>query len=349
MGLSKEFLRFKKGKLNKITDVEGVFVGHSTISSENNKTGVTAIIPKENIFKEKLLAASHVINGFSKPQGLIQIDELGTIEAPIILTNTLSVGTCLTASVKYMLENNPEIGLTTGTINCPVLECNDMRLNDIRSLSVKEEDVFFALESASCDFEEGSVGAGTGMRCHELKGGIGSASRIVSFDRDYTIGVLVLTNHARYKELMIDGKYLKDIYKIEELEEKERVEKEAGSIIVIIATDIPMSSRILKRLSKRAMSGISRTGANSGNGSGEIALAFSTANKIYHGKDEFVEIKTIADDRTDEIFAATIDAVHEAIFSSMLHSDSMTGFNGYHVNSLRDIISKFSQYEHFLS
>lgn len=349
MGLSINIGRFKKGKKNSITDVEGVAVGHVTLNGEGQNTGVTAIIPKKNIFKEKLVAGVHVINGFAKPAGLVQIEELGTLEAPIILTNTLSVGNALTASVKYMLSNNPEIGRTTGTVNCPVLECNDMRLNDIRALHVKEKDVLKAIESAGDIVEEGAVGAGRGMRCHELKGGIGTASRIVNIGEDYTVGVLVLTNHAKYDELTIEGVNIKD-YRDNLNNERTNCskEKEQGSIIVIIATDIPLSSRQLKRVAKRAMSGISRTGANSGNGSGEVAVAFSTCNKILHDGGNFTEVKCLLDDKIDPVFNATIDAVHEAILSSMLHAESMVGYSGFKAESLRDILKEISLFENYL-
>lgn len=339
MGLKIKIGQFPKGPQNSITDVAEVRVGHTTLDRGPVQTGVTAIIPKENIFDKKLIAASHVINGFSKPTGLTQINELGTLEAPIVLTNTLSVGTTINASIKYMLHNNPDIGVSTGTVNCPVLECNDMRLNDIRKLSITENDVFMAIENASDLVLEGSVGAGRGMRCHQLKGGIGTSSRIIKLDKEYTIGVLVLSNHGKYSELKIEDKRIADYHKISNqcLNDKE---KEQGSIIVIIATDIPLNSRQLKRVAKRAMSGIAKTGATSGNGSGEIALAFSTHNVINHEEGYFTDIKCIMDYKLDEIFAATIDAVYESILSSMLHSSKMIGHNNFVSESLRDILKE---------
>ena len=173
----------------------------------NIKTGVTAIIPhSDNIFREKLICSSYVINGFGKSVGLVQINELGTLETPIILTNTLSVGTCSTALVKYMLKENDDIGVTTGTVNPVVCECNDGYLNDIRGLHVKEEDVFDATENAEINFKEGNIGAGTGMSCYQLKGGIGSASRVLKLDdKEYTIGSLVLSNFGLKEDLLVDG------------------------------------------------------------------------------------------------------------------------------------------------
>ena len=174
------FKKYKKGKNNLITDVEGVKVSHVTLKNDNVNTGVTVVFPHEgNIFQDKVMAASAVLNGFGKSVGLLQIEELGTIETPIVMTNTLSVGTATTALVKYMLKQNEDIGVTTGTVNYLVTECNDGRLNDIRGLHVTEEDVLNALNSPSEYFEEGAVGSGTGMCCLGFKGGIGSASRLV--------------------------------------------------------------------------------------------------------------------------------------------------------------------------
>ena len=183
MGIETNKWGFRVGRLphgprNKISDVPGVTVGHCTLADGNVQTGVTALLPHPgDVFHDKVLAASHVINGFGKTTGLVQIDELGTLETPILFTNTLSVGTVETALVKYMLQRNPDICETTGSVNPVVCECNDSGLNDIRGLHVTEEHVFAALADCRADFAEGAVGAGRGMRCHGLKGGIGSASR----------------------------------------------------------------------------------------------------------------------------------------------------------------------------
>ncbi len=199
--------KLPKGALDKISDVPGVTVGHCTLADGAIQTGVTALLPHPgDIFHEKVLTASHVINGFGKTTGRVQIDELGTLETPILFTNTLSVGTAQTALVKYMLEKNPDICETTGSVNPVVCECNDSGLNDIRGLHVTEENVFDALADCKADFAEGAVGAGRGMRCHGLKGGIGSASRVVELDgKPYTIGALVLSNHALFDDLIVAG------------------------------------------------------------------------------------------------------------------------------------------------
>ncbi|GAA0862703.1 P1 family peptidase [Paraclostridium tenue] len=314
---------FKKGKNNLITDIYGVKVGHVTLDEGDIKTGVTAVLPhSENIFKEKVMASSYVINGFGKSMGLIQIEELGNIETPIILTNTLSIGTACNGLIKYMLSENEDIGDTTGTVNPIVLECNDGFLNDIRSFYLKEEHVLDAIKNAKKIFDEGSVGAGTGMSCYQLKGGIGSSSRIIKLDEtEYTVGSLVLSNFGLKKDLMINGEKL-----IKETFDNEISELEKGSIIIIIATDIPLSERQLKRLSKRASISLGRTGSYLGNGSGDIVVTFTTQNKINHyEKRDIVSINIINEKKIDLVFRALIESVEESIISSMINSKETVG------------------------
>lgn len=328
--------KLPKGKNNLITDVKGVKVGHKTLDNGNIKTGVTAIIPhSDNIFREKLISSSYVINGFGKSIGLVQINELGTLETPIILTNTLSVGTCSTALVKYMLKENDDIGVTTGTVNPVVCECNDGYLNDIRGLHVKEEDVFDAIENAEINFKEGNIGAGTGMSCYQLKGGIGSASRVLKLDdKEYTIGSLVLSNFGLKEDLLVDG-----IKVGEKILEKEREELEKGSIIIILATDIPMNERQLKRIAKRVPIGLARTGSHIGNGSGDIVIAFSTANRIKHYEyRDIVSIKIINENIIDKVFRGVIECVEEAVISSLLHSEKTIGTSEHKRESLKKYI-----------
>ncbi|MEL7606697.1 MAG: P1 family peptidase [Sedimentibacter saalensis] len=340
MGLDKDFGiaigSLRKGKRNLITDVKGVKVGHVTLNDGNIKTGVTAVLPHEgNIFKEKVMASSCVINGFGKSMGILQIEELGTIETPIIMTNTLSVGTAATGLVKYMLEQNEDIGSTTGTVNCVVTECNDGRLNDIRGLHVKEEHVLEAIKNASEDFEEGAVGSGTGMVCYSIKGGIGSSSRIVELDnKEYTLGAIVMSNFGSLKDLIIGGdKAGERIYN------NQQQEKDKGSIIMIIATDIPLSERQLKRVSKRAVIGLGRTGSYLGNGSGDICISFTTANILKHYSDtNIVSMKMLDDEAIDQVFRAAAEAVEESIISSMYHAETTVGINGNTRESLRDLL-----------
>lgn len=326
--------KYKKGKKNLITDVRGLKVGHVTLKNNNINTGVTVIFPHEgNIFQDKVMAASSVLNGFGKSVGLLQIDELGTIETPIVMTNTLSVGTATTALIKYILNQNEDIGITTGTVNCVVTECNDGRLNDIRGLHVTEEHVLKALNSPSEYFEEGAVGSGTGMYCQGLKGGIGSASRVVDVDgKEYIIGALVMSNFGFPGNLIIGGESVgKNI--------KGNIKKDEGSIIMIIGTDIPLSERQLKRIAKRTAISLGKTGSYMGNGSGDIAIAFTTANRIPHySKTDIIETKMFFDDHIDKVFEASIEAVEESIISSLYHAETTVGFMGRQVKGLRDYL-----------
>ena len=330
--------KMPRGKLNAITDVAGVKVGHVTLDNGADvKTGVTAILPHPgNTFREKVMASSNVINGFGKTTGLMQIEELGTIETPIILTNTLSVGTAFTGLVRYMLGQNSDIGLKTGTVNPVVAECNDGFLNDIRGLHVSEEDVFRAIAAAGTDFAEGNVGAGCGMSAYKLKGGIGSASRLFGKDNRYTLGVLVLSNTGVLNDFLLDTKkFGPEITR--RLEEDKRPDR--GSIIMVIATDAPLSERQLKRVCKRAAVGLARTGSYISNGSGDIAIAFTTANKILHYEDrETVPIATWNENEIDTLFRAVGESVEEAILNSMVTSDAVTGRAGNTRRSLKEFL-----------
>ena len=330
---------FKTGENNSITDVKGVKVGNVTLDKDNIKTGVTAIVPHGgNIFKDKLIAASHVINGFGKSTGLIQIDELGVIETPIILTNTFSVGTAYDSLVKYKLARNNDIGDTTGTVNPIICECNDGLINDIRGLHVKEKHILKTIDLADIEFNEGNVGAGTGMVCYDLKGGIGSSSRVVKLDnKDYTIGVLVLSNFGSLEDFVLNGNHIgeKLCKKTGRLLHRE----DKGSIIVIVATDIPLSSRQIKRVIKRATHGIARTGSYSGNGSGEVVIGFSTANIIKHYETkDIIQIKTINEDKINKVFKAIVHATEEAILNSMICANSTRNRKGEKVYSLNELI-----------
>ena len=329
--------RLPHGARNKISDVPGVTVGHCTRTEGGVQTGVTALLPHPgDVFHDKVLAACHVINGFGKTTGLVQIEELGTLETPILFTNTLSVGTVETALVKYMLERNPDICETTGSVNPVVCECNDSYLNDIRGLHVTEQNALDALADCKADFAEGAVGAGRGMRCHGLKGGIGSASRLVELDgKTYTIGTLVLSNHATFDDLVIAGKPIHPL-----LDERIPPHEDKGSIITVIATDIPLSERQLKRLCRRVIVGLSRTGSTCGNGSGEIVLAFTTANRMPHYADSpLLPMTMLHDDAINPLFRAVAECAEESVLSSLLHAETVTGKNGRTVASLADLLT----------
>ena len=330
--------RLKKGRLNKITDVKGVKVGHCTIDTDENKTGVTVILPSENnIFSNKLVAASFVLNGFGKTLGLVQIDELGTLEAPIALTNTLNIGLVHDAVVEYMINRCDNEKIDMKSINPIVCECNDSSLNNIHTRAVRKEHVFKAIENCCEDFEEGDAGGGKGMSCYNLKGGIGSASRIVEINgEEYVLGVLVQSNHGLLDDFIINGENVGQ--KIaQKLKTQESVDK--GSIITIIATDVPLSSRQLKRVCKRASVGLARTGSYIGNGSGEIMIGFSTANVIKNDDaDEIQSIRILNENKIDKVFRAAAEACEEAVLNSMITAKRVVGYNGKIREALQDYI-----------
>lgn len=329
--------KWPRGERDLITDVPGVKVGHVTLKEGDVHTGVTAVLPHGgNCFQDKVMAGVSVINGFGKSVGLIQIQELGTIETPILLTNTLSVGTACEELTRYMLEGNPDIGVTTGTVNCVVTECNDGRLNDIRGLHVRPEHVREALANAGEDFEEGAVGGGTGMVCLGLKGGIGSASRRVEVDgQTYTVGALVMSNFGAPGNLIIGGKHYDT-----NLGREER--KDEGSIIMLLATDIPLNERQLSRLAKRSMVALGRVGSYCGNGSGDIAIAFTTANRLPHySQKNILDTKMFYDENIDRVFVAGVEAVEEAIISSLYHAETTTGIRGNCYLGLRDFVARY--------
>lgn len=333
---------FESGKNNNITDVSGVLVGHSTISNEKNNTGVTVILPhSRNIYQEKVVAGCYVYNGFGKSTGLVQIEELGTIETPIVLTNTLSVGIMSDALISYMIKDNKEIGRTTSTVNSLVLECNDGSINDIQNRVLTENNLLEAINNKTTNFEEGAVGAGRGMKCHGFKGGIGSSSRIVKvLDHNYTIGVLVNSNFgsSNGQDLIIKGRYMGDVIKNYDLEQTE----DKGSIIVVIATDAPLDSRQLTRLCKRAELGIARTGSYAGNGSGDIMVAFTTKNIVKHDNKYHIDmVERFSDDYINKLFKATVDATEEAVLNSMFHAKGIKSYNGTYYKSINEYKSLF--------
>jgi D-aminopeptidase len=326
------------GKLNSIADIPGVRVGHRTLVQGEIRTGVTAVIPHGgNLYRCKPVTAVHVLNGFGKSAGLVQVEELGTIETPILLTNTLSVGTCCTTLVRHAIEHNPDIGRTTATVNPVVFECNDGYLNDIQALAITEDDARAALVNASTHFEVGSVGAGCGMSTFGFKGGIGTSSRLLDLDgRRYHLGVLVLSNFGRSGDLCLpDGRL---IAPPEAKPEREISEK--GSIIIIAATDVPLSDRQLKRVIRRSGVGLARLGSFWGHGSGDIALGFTTANVLSHDeKAALVDIRILNENRIDLLLEAMADATQEAVLDALVAAGSMIGRNGHRRSSLADALS----------
>ncbi|MGG0643871.1 P1 family peptidase [Sporosarcina gallistercoris] len=324
------------GENNCITDVTDVLVGHVTLDrplaeGEYTATGVTAILPHAgNPFREKVAAASYVINGFGKTTGLVQLDELGVLESPIMLTNTFSVPAVTEGALRWLLESTPEIGDTTGTVNIVTGECNDSRLNSIRALSVTSAHAMQAIEAASTTpSSEGAVGAGKGMVCFGYKGGIGTSSRVVNTtqsNQPFTIGCLVLSNFGKREEFQ-SARYSKV-----SPETQPNAPKPAdGSIMIVLATDAPLDSRQLKRISKRAGIGLARTGSHYSNGSGDIVIAFSTSHKFKHDQSAVSEnVSILRDDHPvmNDLFQAAAEVTEEAILNSLSQALETTGRNG---------------------
>ena len=320
------------GPLNAITDVPGVKLGHFTLSAGDLRTGFTALLPHDgNLFRRKVRAAVDIINGFGKSAGLMQLAELGQIETPLLLGNTLAVGTGFDALVTRALADNPDIGRETGTVNPVVLECNDGFLSDIQALAVTETDALEAIKAASDGhIGQGSVGAGTGMSSFGFKGGIGTASRRVKLDRDhFHLGVLVLANFGRAGDLVLpDGRRPAPL--TEPAPEK-------GSVIVILATDVPLEHRQLHRVTKRCGAGLARLGAFWGHGSGDIALGFTTADPVEHDrKRDLVGIRALNEARIDRLFQAAAEATQEAVLNALCAAGPAIGRNGHSRPSLAD-------------
>jgi D-aminopeptidase len=346
------------GSLNAITDVPGVRVGHVTLVSGEGalkpgegpiRTGVTAVLPHGgNLFRAKVPAAVRTINGFGKAVGFEQVRERGVIETPILLTNTLNVPRVSDALIAYMLRDNPEIGVTTGTVNPLVGECNDGFLNDIRGRHVQEKHVWQTIERASDGaVEEGNVGAGTGTACYLFKGGIGTSSRIVLEGR-YTVGALVQTNFGNRAELMVLGAPIGRHFLDSHLPTPG-----AGSIMIVIATDAPLASRELGRLAARAAFGLARTGTTCHDGSGDFVIAFSTTNRRSHApKDEVETVQRLAESEKtmDPLFQAVVESVEEAILNALVAAQTLTGRDGNTLHAiphdkLRELLTYYRRRE----
>jgi len=336
------------GNLNSITDVVGVKVGHVTLIEGNSiRTGVTAILPHEgNIFQEKVPAAIYVGNGFGKLAGSTQVMELGNLETPIILTNTLNVATAIDAVVEYSL--NQKGNENVQSVNAVVGETNDGYLNDIRGRHVKKQHMLGAITNAKAGVvKEGNVGAGTGTVCFGFKGGIGTSSRVLpAKSGGYTIGVLVQTNFGGV--LQIDGvpvgEEIKQFYLSDQL-----MDKADGSCMMVIATDAPLDARNLERMAKRAMMGLARTGGIASNGSGDYVIAFSTdaSLRVKHDSKERTQTNTILrNDEMSPLFMAVIEATEEAIINSLFAAESIQGFEGHTIKALpkQEVITILKKY-----
>lgn len=334
------------GPMNAITDVPGVSIGHATLVRGNGplvrgvgpvRTGVTAIVPHSgDLFAAKVPAAAEVFNGFGKTIGLVQITELGQLETPILFTNTLNVGRVADALVAYMIEQHPAIGVTTGTVNPVVCECNDSYLNDIGGRHVGEKEVREALNNASSmGVAEGNVGAGTGMIAYGFAGGIGTASRQFTQEHGgYTLGAIVLANFGRHDDLTIAG-----VPVGRELGPHPQLikEREQGSVIVVLATDAPVDARQLGRLARRVPLGLARTGSHGGHGSGDLAIAFSTAEHIPHDGTLLVRTVKVLNEQSrvfDDLFTAVVEVTEEAVINALCKAQPITGRDEHHVAAL---------------
>ncbi len=339
------------GPGNAITDVAGVRVGHATlIRGESIHTGVTVVLPHPgNLFREKVPAAVHTINGFGKACGFEEVRELGQIESPISLTGTLNVWRVADGLATDAIRHNPEIARSTGTVNVVVGETNDGYLNDLQARPVGQAEVDAALSAArgSRDFSpvvEGCVGAGTGTTCYGWKGGIGTASRLTPTEwGGWTVGALVQTNFGRAEELIFAGIPVGDWLQPPDQPQPSPAEK--GSVMVVLATDAPLDSRQLHRLCVRAGAGLARTGSHIGHGSGDFVIAFSTARRILHWPQALTETAAFLADEgraMAALFPAVVEAVEEAVLNSLCAATTTTGREGHirYALPVEDILRK---------
>jgi D-aminopeptidase len=338
------------GPQNAITDVEGVQVGHQTlIKGDNIRTGATAIIPHQgNIFQQKVPAAVYVGNGFGKLAGSTQIKELGNLETPIVLTNTMSVPTAANALINYTFSFDANRNVYS--VNPVVGETNDGYLNDIRGRHVTQEDVLAAINNADTGpVKQGNVGAGTGTIAFGFKGGIGTSSRKLSRELGgYTVGVLVQSNFGGVLQVagVPVGKELGKYYLSDKLNDTPD-----GSCMIVVATDAPLSSRNLERLAKRAMLGLGKTGGIASNGSGDYVIAFSTAESVrvpYQSEKSLQQRQVLRNGAMSPLFMAVNEATEEAIINSLFHAKTMTGRNGHKIEELPidSVLSIMGQYGH---
>jgi D-aminopeptidase len=337
----------RPGPLNAITDVAGVLVGHSTIVRGRGpltvgegpvRTGVTAVLPRKDIWFNAVFGATHTLNGDGEMTGVHWIRDLETIAHPILITNTASVGSAHEAAMAYMNERHP--GRDWGFLPI-VAETWDGRLNDIRGLHVKRQHVYEALDSARGGaVPEGNVGGGTGMVAYGFKGGIGTASRVLPESAGaYTVGVLVQANFGARESLLVDGvpvgRELATELRPEVRPEGQPHADHEGSVIVIVATDAPLSSRQLERVARRAALGLARTGTYSGNTSGDIFLAFSTANVLPMGDSRrVIDVKHLSLDHINPVFQGAVEATEESVLNALMKAETMTGIGGNTVHAL---------------
>ena len=335
--------RYHPGPLNAITDVAGVKVGHRTLIRGQGalkpgegpvRTGVTVVIPRDDVWRKKVPAGAFVLNGTGEMTGLAWVGESGFLEYPIALTSTLNVPRVANGVMTWMIARYPDIGISDDTLTPVVAECDDSRLNDSQGRHVSEQDVVTVLDGASGGpVAEGSVGAGTGMVSYGFKGGIGTSSRRLSDgDGGYTVGVLVNANHGRREELVVAGIPVGQLYG---KDTRPPLAGGEGSVIVLIATDAPLDARQLGRLAKRAALGLARTGSTASHGSGDFMLAFSTGNTIPHyPKERTFAMMHLADTHLNPLLSATVEATEEAVLNALTVASTMVGRDNRRVEAI---------------
>ena len=334
---------YPTGPTDAITDVAGVKVGHVTLVRGEGalkpgegpvRTGVTVIIPRDDVWRKKVPAGAFVLNGTGEMTGLAWVAESGFLEYPIALTNTLNVPRVANGVMSWMIKRYPEIGITDDTLTPVVAECDDSRLNDIQGRHVSEQDVEAAIEGAAGGVvPEGAIGAGTGMVSYGFKGGIGTSSRrLPPEEGGYTVGVLVNANHGRRHELVVNGVPVGKLY---DRRAPAATAGGEGSIIVVVATDAPLDSRQLGRVAKRAAVGLARTGSTVRHGSGDFMLAFSTANIVPHyPKDPTYTMTHLSDVYLNPLFSATVEATEEAILNALTRATTTVGRDNHRVDAI---------------
>jgi D-aminopeptidase len=327
------------GPRDAVTDVAGVSVGHCTLAQGDVQTGVTVVRPHGgDPYRDRVPAAAVVLNGFGKSIGLVQLEELGVLDTPIALTNTYSVAAMAQAQIRQCIAANPQAGRELPTVNPLVFECNDGFLNDIQRMAVGEGDYLQAYGACDGDFEQGAVGAGRGMSCFGLKGGIGSSSRVTPAG---TVGALVLANFGKLPQLTIAGDPVGR--RVAAHLAQRDAGPEQGSIILLLATDAALDARQLRRLAVRAGAGLARTGSVFGHGSGDIALAFSTAYTVPHLREQpMPAVAMLHEQRLDDLFQAAADACEQAILHALWRAVPVTGRDGHRREALADVTAILS-------
>jgi D-aminopeptidase len=357
----------ESGPSDTIADIEGVKVGHFTLANESLQTGVTVIKAHgESHWLNKVPAGATIFNGYGKSVGLMQVEELGVLESPIALTNTFSVSAIAHGQIQQAIAEHPQIGKEWTSVNPLVFECSDAKLNDMQALAIKPEHFEDALQSATSVFAQGSVGAGRGMSCYGMKGGVGSASRKARGSLSYRVGALVLSNFGRPHQIQLPygasgetiAAHLEQLA-MQRLQQTEHASRtlggvsqaelgpdhgpERGSIIIVLATDAPLDARQLKRLSMRAVAGLARTGSMIGHGSGDIALAFSTAYTLpHHAQQSMPKIQLLHEQDLDGLFEAAADATQQAIWASLWNAETVYGRDGSVRYSVQEVLAQLS-------